>query len=98
MITAANTIVGGARIALAYPDWADRIAAEILKVSRARYQTTECRNVAIGHAITAFSEFYDLLKNKMPVRQFVSSQRKNSRNAVRKKAEQFIKRHKIHPN
>ena len=93
MITAANAIAGGARLALAFPDWADRIAAEILRVSRARYQTAECRNVAIGHAIKAFDEFFDLLKNKKPVMEFVRRQRKNSRNAVRKKAGQFLKKH-----
>ena len=45
MITAANAIQGGARVAQAKPHLADRIAAEILKVATARYQTTECRNV-----------------------------------------------------
>ena len=56
MITAANVIRGGARIGQAKPHLADRIAAEVLKVSRARYQTAECRNVAIGHAILALGD------------------------------------------
>jgi hypothetical protein len=92
MISAANAIQGGARIALAYPAWADRIALEILKVSRARYQTAECQRVATGHAITALGEFFDLLKEKQPVLEFVRKQSKNSRAAVVKKAEKFLKK------
>lgn len=92
MITAANVIGGAAKIARARPEWADRIAAEILKVRRARYQTDECRNVAIGHAVKALGEVYPLLKNPKPVRRFVSAQRQNSRPATRKKAEWFARR------
>ncbi len=92
MITAANVIGGAARIALAKPHLADRIAAEVLKVERARYQTAECRNVAIGHAILSFAAFFGALGAKAPVVKFVQRQLKNSRNATRKKAEQFLKR------
>src|SRR5262249_1465676 len=67
MITAANAIQGGARIAQARPEFADRIAGEILKVTRARYQTPECRNVAIGHAISALGEMLPLLRDPAPV-------------------------------
>jgi hypothetical protein len=92
MITAASVIRGGARIALAKPHLADRIAAQVLKVAQARYQTPECRNVAIGHAILALGDFFDLLNNRRPVLQFARRQTKNSRPATRKKAEQFLKR------
>ena len=92
MITAANVIRGGARIAQAKPHLADRIAAEVLKVSRARYQTAECRNVAIGHAILALGDVFDLLNNPRRVLHFVRKQIKNSRPATCKKAAQFLKR------
>ncbi len=91
MITAANVIAGGARIARTHPAWADRIARELLKVSRARYQTVECRRIAIGHAITAFEEFVDLLADPAAVIRFVKRQLKNARPATRKKAERFLK-------
>jgi hypothetical protein len=93
MITAANVIHGGARIARAKPHLADRIAREVLKVQRASYQTEECRNVAIGHAVEAFDEFFDLIQEKKPVLRFVGKQLENTRNAVRKKAERFLKKH-----
>jgi hypothetical protein len=93
MITAANTIGGAAQIARARPAWADRIAREILKVSRARYQTRECRNVAIGKAIEAFGEIFDLLNETKPtVVNFVRRQVKNSRAATAKKAQVFLRK------
>jgi hypothetical protein len=91
MITAANVIRGGARIAQAKPHLADRIAAEILKVATARYQTPECRNVAIGHAILALGAIRPLLRDPAPVAQFVRKQTRNRRPATRRKAEQFLR-------
>ena len=92
MITAANVIRGGARIAQAKPQLADRIAAEVVRVAQARYQTRECRNVAIGHAILALGDFVDRLNAPGPALQFVRRQLRNPRPATRKKAEQFLKR------
>jgi hypothetical protein len=91
MITAANVIQGGARIAQAKPQLADRIATEVLKVARARYRTPECRNVAIGHAILALSDLLPLLRHTAMVIQFVRRQTRNPRHATRKKAEHFLK-------
>ena len=91
MITAANVIQGGARIAQAKPHLAERIAAEVLKVAKARYQTSECRNVAIGHAIRALGDILPLLRRPAPIVQFVRRQIRNPRPATRKKAEQFLK-------
>jgi hypothetical protein len=91
MITAANVMQGGARVAQAKPQLAGRIAEEILKVARARYQTTECRNVAIGHAIIALGKMLPLLPNPAPAVRFVRKQTRNPRPATRKKAERFLK-------
>lgn len=91
MITAANVMRGAARIARARPEWADRIASEVLRVAGARYDTPECRNVAIGHAIRACAELLDLLEDQTSVQRFVRRQLKNTRAATRKKAEQFFK-------
>ena len=93
MITAANVIGSAAKIALAKPGLADKIARQILKVEKAEYQTAECRNVAIGHAITSLDRFFDLISQKQAVVRFVRRQLTNRRNAVRKKATEFLKRH-----
>jgi hypothetical protein len=93
MITAANAAQGGARIARATPRLADRIAAEILKVGKARYQTAECPNVAIGHAIIALGDILPLLRHPEKAVAFVRRQIRNSRPATRKKAERFLESH-----
>jgi hypothetical protein len=92
LIPAGNVIGGAAKIALAKPELSDRIAKEILKVEKAKYQTAECRNVAIGHAIKSFDLFFDQIKDKEPVIKLIKKQLKNTRNATRKKAEKFLKK------
>jgi hypothetical protein len=92
MISAAQAIRGGAHIARAKPELADRIAGEILKVGQARYQTPECRNVAIGHAIAALADILPLLGDPAPSVRFVRRQTRNPRPATRRKAEQFLRR------
>jgi hypothetical protein len=95
MITAANVIAGATFIVLARPDLADRIGNAVLKVERAEYQTAECRNVAIGHAIESLHRFFGLLgtREKATVLRFVHRQLANRRNATRQKATAFLKRH-----
>lgn len=89
MIGAACAIGAGADIALAKPHLADRIARAILKAERASYQRPECRNVAIGHAITSLDRFFPLIERKHKVMVFIERQLGNPRPATRRKAEQF---------
>lgn len=93
MITAATAIRGGAAIAKAQPQLADRIAREIIKVEHARYQSSECRNVALGHAFAALDDFFELVKAPQLMLGFARRQLDNSRAATRKKAAAFLKRH-----
>ncbi len=103
MVTAANIIGSSVKILSARPELASRITNEILKVEKAKYKlhdvlSPECRNVALGHTVDTFDEIFDLLGDKdtqAAVVKFVKRQLKNTRNAVVKKAEKFIKRHKI---
>jgi hypothetical protein len=90
LIDAANTIRGAAAIAQAKPYLADEIAKAILAVEQARYATRECRNVAIGHAINALSEFFPSLLNQDRVLLFVRRQKKNPRRATSDKARKFL--------
>jgi hypothetical protein len=66
LIPDGNVIENAAKIALAKPELTDRIVKEILKVEKAKYQTEECRNVALGHAINSFSQFLTRLETKNP--------------------------------
>jgi hypothetical protein len=95
MITAASTIGGLAKIAVAKPGLADLIAREILKVQEAHYQTAECRNVAIGHAVDAFDRCFDQIQKKTAVVAFVREQLKNTRPAVRKRAAAFLRKRSL---
>jgi len=96
MITAANIIGSSPEIVRAKPHLTQRIAQEILKVEGAEYEhhgspSPECRNVAIGHAIDAFDQFFDRIDDKATVLAFVKGQLKNTRKQVAKKAERFLR-------
>jgi hypothetical protein len=98
MVTAANIIGSSPRIVRAKPHLTGRITAEILKVEKARYKvhgraSPECRNVAIGHAIESFAQFFDRIEDRPAILRFVKKQLKNSRPAVAKKATQFLRKH-----
>ncbi len=95
LIPAGNVIGSAAKIALAKPHLTDRIAKEILKVEKAKYQTTECRNIALGHAIKSFDQFFDRITDKEPAIKLIRKQLNNTRNATRKKAEKFLQKHSL---
>lgn len=94
MITAANIIRGAGKIALAKPHLADKIVRSLLQVESANYQTLECRNVALGHAVLSLDLFFDRIGDPRPVIDFIERQRHNARNAVQRKAVAFLKRHR----
>ena len=73
----------------------DRIARKILRVQTVRYKTAECRNIALGHAIDSLDLFCDRITDKEPVLAMVRKQVRNSRNSTRKKAERFLRRHRL---
>lgn len=93
LIIAANIIGGAAKIALAKPALSDRIAQELLQVETAKYQTAECRNVALGQAIASFDEFYGQIRDKKRVLKLVKKQLGNTRKSTARKAAQFLKEH-----
>jgi hypothetical protein len=92
MITAANVIHGAGKIAQAKPYLADRIAQALLRVEAANYQTAECHNVALGHAVASLESFFGQVQQRAPVVDFVRRQLDNPRNAVKRKAARFLKR------
>jgi hypothetical protein len=92
MIGAANVIQAAAAIAANQPRLADQLAAGILTVGRAKYETEKCRNVAIGHAIQALGEFFESIPRQRQVVSFVRRQLDNPRPATRRKAAKFLKK------
>ena len=92
MIAAANVMQAAAVIAAAQPRLADTLAAGILTVGRAKYETEECRNVAIGHAIQSLDRFFASIPRQRAVVSFVRRRLDNPRPATRSKAEKFLKK------
>lgn len=100
MITASNIVKNAWKIALAKPLLVEKIVKEILKTEKAAYEnkgesSPECNRIVCGHAIDSFSGFYEKIKNKKPVTDFIKRQINNPRSSVAKKAEKFVKKFKI---
>jgi hypothetical protein len=93
LITAANTIGGAARIALAKPYLVERIVPALLQVERAKYQTPECRNVALGHVLKSLDLIFEKISDRQPVLDLAKRQLRNRRNAVKVRARAFLKKH-----
>jgi hypothetical protein len=91
MITANHAIAALTDITLAKPEYQKIITDELLKVEHYNYETDECRNIALGKVVLAVSSYFDHLKDKKTVIEFVERQTKNTRNATKKKAEKFLK-------
>lgn len=91
MISAANAMRGAALIGVAKPHLVKRIVQRIMRVERANYATPECRNVAIGHALTALGVVADLLPDQRAARLFAARQLGNPRAATSAKARKFLK-------
>jgi len=95
MITAHHAIAALTDIALARPEYQPAISNELLKVEHYNYDTVECRNITIGKVILAISTYFNNLKDQETVIEFIRRQTQNTRNATRKKAEQFLKRYHL---
>jgi hypothetical protein len=98
MVTAANSIIGSAKIARTHKHLANRIVRAILQVENAKYQTDECRNVAIGHAITALGVMDMEIRRSRDVVKFVKRQARNPRAGTRRKAELFLSFRTLDPH
>jgi hypothetical protein len=90
MITAANTIKGAALIALAKPALAPTIANAIMKTEQANYATPECRNVALGHAISALQSMGGVLGDTRAALRFAARHADNPRPATARKAARWL--------
>lgn len=100
MITASNIIKNSWKITSAKPEMVQKITREILKAEKTEYEnkgqlSPECNNIVCGHAIDSFDKFYEEIKDKKPIIGFVKRQLNNTRKPVAKKAEKFLKKHKI---
>jgi hypothetical protein len=93
LITAANTIGGAAKVALAKPRLMDKVVRALLQVETAKFHTPECRNVALGHVLKALDLVFEHVRDRQLVMAFAKRQLRNRRNAVKLRARTFLKEH-----
>jgi hypothetical protein len=91
LITANNAILALANIAVAKPEYRERISGELLKVENYSYDTLECRNIAMGKVMEELTRLVQELKDSTAVKEFARRQTLNTRPATRKKAEKLLK-------
>jgi hypothetical protein len=92
LITAGHVIDNSGTIALAKPEFQDKITEELLKVEKIPLPTEECRNILVGKTIEAFAVYYDRINDKKEIISFVKRQLHNTRKATKAKAEKFLKK------
>ena len=95
MVTVANVVGNSGKIALAKPYLTDRIANELLKVedvSTGPHLTEECKRVIAEHAIQSFSVFFDQIREKEKVTEFVERHKATTRRTLNTAADKFLKK------
>lgn len=90
LITANYVISALSHIALVKPEYQHRVVQELLKVEHYNYDTTECRNIALGKVVQAFGSNLKHSNHDAQVLEFIKRQTMNTRPATRKKAEKLL--------
>lgn len=96
MITANNSIKALGKIAGSKPEYKEKIFKAMLCVEKATYHnqgkvSPECRNIALGKVIDVFAERHEDIKKRKELITFIARQTKNTRPAVRKRAQKLLK-------
>jgi len=94
LVTSAHVVDNSWKIANAKPKLCSDITNELLRVTRVKLPTKECRNILVGKTIDSFGNYVDNVGDGDRGRMigFVREHRDNSRNATRAKAEKFLKK------
>jgi hypothetical protein len=93
MVTVANVVGNSGKIALAKPYLTQRIADELLKVNKISitpHLTEECKRVIAEKAIESFDMFFNQIKNRDKILDFVKNQLNSPRASLKTKAKNFL--------
>lgn len=93
MITAANTYRILGKVAKNKPGFRKKITDKMLSVNLLPF-STECRNILAGTALEAIDLYFDKIKDKKRILSFARKHSKNTRSGTKRKAENFLKKHK----
>ncbi|HPW34723.1 MAG TPA: hypothetical protein PK367_03145 [Candidatus Paceibacterota bacterium] len=74
------------------PNLKEVIIKELISISDDKFETNECKNIAIGKVLEAIKPFVSEIKNNPSVISFIEDATKSERNSTKKKAEQLLKK------
>jgi hypothetical protein len=97
MVTVSNVVGNSARIAIAKPYLAQKIADRLLDIENIRetpHLTSECKKVITQQAIKSFDQFFDEIEDKEKVFSFVKKNTKSSRVTLKGEALAFLEKRK----
>ncbi len=92
LITSGHAIAALCMIAKNIPSMKDAILIELFKVAEDVFETTECRNIAIGHVLKGLIDFTPDIKHNTAAKLLIDKAMANSRNATRIKAAKLSKK------
>jgi hypothetical protein len=64
----------------------------LFTVSKDKFETEECKNIAIGKVILTLGEFPDDIKDDRKILIFIKQAQHSTRNATKKKADTLMKK------
>ncbi len=74
------------------PNLKNAIIKELISIFGDKFETNECKNIAIGKVLEAIKPFVSEIKDNESVISFIENATKSDRNATKKKAEQLLKK------
>jgi len=92
LITCNHAIFALGKIAEYKPEQRKKIIEEFLKIQNDKFDTPECKNIAIGKVIDAIKPFTNEIENTKVVIDFIRAATESERSSTKKKATQLLKR------
>ena len=92
LITCNHSIFALGLIAQHKPKFKEKIINELIAISKDKFETNECENIATGKVLEAIKPFVSDIKNNKSVITFIENATKAERNSTKKRAEQLLKK------
>ncbi|NLL27439.1 MAG: hypothetical protein GX259_01450 [Bacteroidales bacterium] len=92
LITCNHSIFALSLIAKNKPNFKEKIIKELISISKDKFETDECKNIAIGKVLEAIKPFVSEIKNNKSAIAFIEDAAKSERSSTKKKAEQLLKK------
>ncbi len=92
LITSNHAIFALGLIAKNKPEHRTKIIKELLAVSKDKFETGECKNIAIGKVVLALNGFLDDIRGDKKILTFVKESQLSTRHATKKKADALMKK------